>query len=290
MTQRLTRCMRRLTLSASALTLVALGSGAALAQPSTPASVGGPPPGFVTLDRGDARSFLDLSLARSSFDGADPDFNIRFEAYYQYVTPSGTGGYVNLPISYLSDQDESGTALGNVEIGALHNLELSPNTDFVLRGGITLPTAPSFQDDPIDAVANIANATARITDFLNVIPETTALRLAVSPVYRGKQVFVRVDGGVDIVVDSSGDEDIDPLVRLNLGVGVMAGKTAVAAEFATIGTTGDDDGGDRFLHTIAITARRDLDSVQLFGALVIPVGTDAFNVDLTLIAGARIPL
>jgi hypothetical protein len=282
--------IRRLATSASALAIIAMSSATALAQPTAPASVGGPPPGFVTLDRGDARSFLDASLARSFFEGADPDFNVRMELYYQYVTPSGTGGYVSAPFSYLSDNDESGKAFGNVEIGGLHNLELSPKTDLVFRGGVTIPTAPGIEDDINDVVANLANATARITDYLTVFPETTALRLAASPVHRSGQVFVRGDGGVDIVLDSPGDDDIDPLLRINLGVGVLAGKTAVAAEFATLGTTGDvDDGEDRFLHTLAITVRHDLQSVQLFGALVLPVNADFLNVDTTLIAGGRIP-
>lgn len=291
MNQRYIQFLRRLTLSSSALAMVAMGSGAALAQPTAPASVGGPPPGFLTLDRGDARSFLDLSLVRSSFDGTDPDFNMRFEAYYQYVTPSGTGGYVSAAFSYLSDNDESGTAFSNVEIGGLHNLELNPKTDLVLRGGVTLPTAPGLEDDIEDVIANFANATARLTDYIAVFPETTALRLAASPVYRSGQVFFRGDGGVDVPLDTPDDAgDVDPLLRINLGVGVMVGKTAVAAEFATLGTTGDvDDGEDRFIHTIAITGRYDLQSVQLFGALVLPVNTDALGVDTSLIAGGRVP-
>jgi hypothetical protein len=287
--------MRRLTLSASALALLAIASGDALAKPAIPASVGGPPPGFVTMDRGDARSFLDASLATSFFEGDGPDLNLRAELYYQYVPQgSDTGGYVGVAMSHLAVDDESGTAFSNVELGALHNLKLDPKTSLVLRGGITLPTAPDFDTtDFVKAFANFANSTARFTDTATIVPETTVLRVAVSPVHRSGNIFVRGDAGLDIPINQPDGADSDPLGRINVGVGILAGKTSVTAEFVTLTTTGSvDDGEDRFLHTLALGGRFELPSMQLFGAAVVPVGdfADSLGVDFSLVAGARIPL
>ena len=286
--------MRSLCLpAASILALVAYPTAEAQAQ-MEPA----PPPfeaaaststGFLTLDRGDESSFVDVSLATSFFEGEDPDFNARMELYGQYITPGGTGGYLGLPVSYLAIDDDSFTAVGNIEIGGLHNLQLNPKTNLVLRGGIALPTA---SDDFEKLFASLANINARYTDLVGVIPELTTLRIAASPVHRSGQAYLRADGGLDVPFSSDDNSDPDPLIRINLAAGLVVGKGTVGLEIVTIGTTGDvGDGQDRFQHTVALSGRFHLGSAELFGGLVLPAGSDnGFNVDMSLVAGARIPL
>src|SRR5690606_936850 len=144
-------------------------------------------------------------------------------------------------------------------------LRLNPNTVLVLRGGLALGTA---DDDIGGIVTNFANSFNRLTDYIAIFPETTSLRLAASPVYQSGQVFLRADGGFDIPISSPDDSDIDPLIRLNLAAGVHLGQAALMAEFANLGTTGDvSDGEDRFIHTLALSGRLFLGSVQAFAAL-----------------------
>lgn len=247
-------------------------------------------PAFVTLDRGNTTSYGDASLATSFFDGEDPDFNMRLDLYGQIVFGGGTGGYFSLPVSYLANNDESETALGNLEVGGLHNLQLNPNTILVLRGGITLPTAA---DDIEGLVTNLANSHVRLTDFIAVYPDTSALRVATSAVHTSGKVVFRVDGGFDIPLSSPEGADSDPIVRLNLGFGVMAGQATFSGELVSVGKTGEVGlGEDRTLHSIAAAARFDFGAAQAFGAVVLPLDANGttFEVDLSLIAGARIPI
>jgi len=249
-------------------------------------------PGFVTLDRADGRSFFELDGGMSFFEGDDPDFNLRMDLHGQYVSPSGAGGYATLPIAFLADNDDSETALGNVEFGGIYNIRQSPTTSIALRGGLTLPTANS--DDLGEAIVRFATMYGRLTDLTSVSAKVTWLRLAISPIYRDGNVFFRADGGLDLAIDSPDDSDVDPLVRFDVGAGIIAGSVALTAELVTVGTTGDvDEGDDRFFNTLALSACGGLSgSVQGFGALVVPLDSDEFlvDVDFVFVAGVRVPL
>ncbi len=283
-----------LAVSLGCLALTSLVPGVALAQdqaPPEPVPMGaetpsGSAPGFVTMDRGDRGSFADFSLGTSLFGDNGPDSALRAEVYGQYVTPSGTGGYGTLTMSYLSFNDDSETAIGNLELGGLHNLRLNPMTELVLRGGISLPTAGDSQES---IITNYANIYTRLTDFVNFAPEVTTLRLAASPIHRSGNLFLRADGGLDLIVSEPEGSDTDPLVRLNLGAGFNAGTVAVMAEFIAVGTTGDvGDGEDRFIHAMTLSARTNLGAQELFGALIIPTNSDDFlDVSLALMIGLR---
>lgn len=276
-------------LIASALVAaLSLTASPAFAEQAPPAAVADTP-SFATMDRVDRRSHVDLSLATSFFEGDDPDFNARFDAHAQYVTPQGMGGYATLPLSHITGNDESETALGNLEVGGIYAIAQGP-TDIVLRGGLVLPTA---DDEFGGIIANFATATGRFTDFVLLAPETTFLRLGGSGIHRAGNMFARADLGLDVPVDTPEGSNADPIVRANVGVGVLQGKVAVMAELVTVGTTGDvDEDDDRFLHTAAITVRLHGAQVSPFASLVVPLDANGglFSVDAVLMAGLQLPL
>lgn len=244
-------------------------------------------PTFATLDRTDARSHADVGMSMAFFDGQDPDFNTRLDLYGQYVTPTGAGGYASLPISYLSDNDESETALGNLELGGIYNIDRG-STQIVLRGGLALATADeSFEG----VITNLVAVQARLTDLVGISPNTTWMRVAGSPIHRSGNLFVRGDFGFDVAIDEPSGADVDPIVRANLGVGFVDDTFALMGELVTIGTTGDvSDGEDRFLHTAALSVRLDTGTVSPYAALIMPLDEVLVDVSFVATAGLQIPL
>jgi hypothetical protein len=247
---------------ALAFVMIALAAGTVAAQPMAGS------PTFATLDRQDGESRVGAALGWTFFDNDGPGgiSTLRLDAYGHYVSASGLGGYGILPVSFLFVDDDTPlfnddeSAIGNVEGGVLYVIRSGPN-DFVLRGGITLPTA----DDDEGALANYFGVFPRLTDIALGYPETFWLRLGVSPIFRTGQFVIRLDGGLDFAV-SSDTEEPDPILRLNVGAGIDTGSFAILGELATVGSPGDNnaespdpivfgDEDEDFLHTVAISGR-----------------------------------
>ena len=229
---------------------------------------------FSSLDRADGGTDAGADLA---FVLTDDDsvggFATRLDLHGEYLHPSGFGGYAALGVSrtFLSADDPGAsnfvdaindeTALTNLELGGQYRRALGAGFDLIAHAGIALPTA----SNDAGFFANGATQLYRITDLVLAYPETTTLRVGVSPVLHSGAMFARADLGVDIVLDHPDmlaglpAADPDPLVHANLAVGARTGKLSGGLELATIGTTGDADGlGDRFIHTLALGARYDL--------------------------------
>lgn len=257
--------------SALAVVFIALAAGTVAAQPMAGS------PTFATLDRQDGESKIGGSLAWTFFDndaGADITA-LRVDVYGHYVGESGLGGYGLLPVSFLFVDDEGEffedeTGIGNVEGGVLYVLPSGPH-DFVLRGGITLPTA----DDDEGFFANYLATFPRLTDVALAYPETFWLRLAASPILRFGQFIIRLDGGLDFAVSSDGPEP-DPILRLNAGAGVDTGTFAILGELVTVASLGDEDvaieeDDEDFFHTLAISGRFRAGSIEPGLALGFPL-------------------
>jgi hypothetical protein len=267
-----------------ALLLVCALAAPAAAQEPAPAT---PFPALATTDRTTDHSSFHGSLALSFFEDDGPDLAARVDLGGQYLTLQGIGGYATIPVSYLSGNDESETAIGNIELGGLYVAKGGPNTSFVVRGGLMLPTAP---DDLEGLLTNVANLVPRFTDFMGVAPEVTALRLSVSPLHRSGIFFARADAGIDIAIDEADGSDTDPFIRLNLAAGVETSGVVFAGELVTIGTTGEvDENEDRFFHTLAVSGGLSQGKVRPFGALIVPLD-DFLDVSVAIMAGVEAPL
>lgn len=252
-------------------------------------------PSFATMDRGDDTSKMGLAASMSFFDEGDATA-LRFDLYGQYVHKKGYGVYGSLPLMHLSADlgilggDYSEVAIGNLEVGGLHNIKLDKDTTLTLRGGIALPTADSEQG----ALAVALNMFPRFTDFVGVMPETTTLRASASITRKQGVAFFRADAGFDIPVSTPDGMDIDPLVRLNVGAGVHAGPVALMGELTTTGTTGDvDEDESRFFHTAALTAALTSNpQLQPTVSVVLPLNSelsDMYNAAVMVGVQGRLP-
>jgi hypothetical protein len=279
---------------ALALVMIALAAGTVAAQPMAGS------PTFATMDRQDGESKVGASLGWTFFDNDGPgDVSaLRVDIYGHYVGMSGLGGYGIIPLSFvfvdnaevLGDEDES--AIGNVEGGVLYVIP-SGATDFVLRGGITLPTA---DDDGPGIFTNfLAGLGPRLTDVAaHGYPETFWLRLSASPIFRSGQFVVRLDGGVDFAVSTDNYDEPDPVLRLNVGGGVDTGTVAILGELVTIGNLGDNDSAidtgpdEDFLHTLALSARFRAGSIEPGVALGFPLDDSVREfMDFFVVAGLQ---
>jgi len=236
-----------------------LASSTALAQEASVTDEEPSVSSFATMDRGDASTKLGLNASMTFLDSDQSTSALRFDLHGQYVHKKGFGVYGSLPITHYSadgnptggGSDFSEMALGNLEVGGIYNHKLSDKLLLTARGGVMLPTA----DDDEGVWSNLANVLPRLTDLPSMYSDTTTLRASASLSGKEGQFFYRADAGFDIPVDTPEMTELDPLMRVNVGVGVNAGPLAIMGEFASVGTTGDvDDGVDRFLHTAAITA------------------------------------
>ena len=257
---------------ALALVMIALAAGTVAAQPMAGS------PTFATMDRQDGESKIGASLGWTFFDdeafGNNDISTLRADVYGHYVSESGLGGYGLVPLSFLFVDDAPGlddeSAIGNVEGGVLYVIRSGPH-DFVLHGGVTLPTA----DDDEGAIANALGIFPRLTDLALIYPETFWLRLGVSPILRAGQFVIRLDGGLDFAVSSDGEEP-DPVLRLNVGAGIDTGTFAILGELVTVAGLGDedvdvDDDDEDYLHTAAISARFRAGSIEPGLALGFPL-------------------
>lgn len=260
---------------ALAFVMIALAAGRVAAQPMA----GSPTP--ATMDRQDGESKFGASLGWTFFDDETiGDISaLHVDIYGHYVGMSGLGGYGIVPLNFVfvdnvePFEDDSESAIGNVEGGVLYVIQSGPH-DFVLHGGITLPTA----DDDLDGFfANIlATAGPRLTDIALAWPQTFWLRLGASPIFRSGQLVFRLDGGIDFALSTDNGEEPDPILRLNAGGGVDTGSFAILGELVTVGNLGDDDPtideeDEDFLHTLAISARFRAGSIEPGIALGFPL-------------------
>ncbi len=262
----------------------------ALAQPAPDAATS---PGFVQIDRYDATSVVGGDFTYVSLDEGDDVTLLRFQFGGRFVDPvSRFGGYVNLPISYASANDQSFTGIGNLEVGGLMLPRLGDgSTRLALHAGITLPTG----SDGDDSAANLASALARPQDIVLAFPGATTIRVGASPMFRNGNVFGRLDVGLDVNLDvKNSSEEVDPIMHINAGVGVDLGTVALMGELSNVYVFSDDDGdslGDKMINVFAISARMHSGRAMPYVSLVVPLdddSTEAINFGLTLGIEARL--
>jgi hypothetical protein len=272
--------------TALALLLLSVAAPAAAQEPTTDT----PFPTLATLDRQTDHTSFNSSLGMSFYGDGGPDLGVRWDLYGQYVAAQGFGGYLSLPVSYASGNDESESGVGNLEIGGLYVAPAGATTDVIVRGGLAIDT--SSEDD---AFLHLFTLVPRMTDLVTVASDMTWLRFSASPLHRQGKLFVRADVGLDIAVDEPEGSDIDPFFRVNLAAGVETGAVTVAGELVTIGTTGDvDEGEDRFLHTLALSVSGAAGGVRPYGALILPVenelAEDFLDMTIGVMAGLEVPM
>ena len=201
-----------------------------------------------------------------------------------YMTPSGFGGYLAIPLSYIDYEfnlgpvrfDDSELALGNIEGGFQYAKWFRRDAAVVFHAGLALPTA---DDDDAGAFQYYASV-PRYGDFVQRLPNSTWLRLGVSPMGRSGKLFWRADLGLDLVLDDERETnagDISPILRINVGGGVDLGAAQLLAELVT--NVIDSNGGDDTASTLTLGARFASGNLRPGVGLLFPLGFDDTQLD-----------
>lgn len=240
-------------------------------------------PVFVTLDRQDLESRAGADVSLVSLENND-DALYRLDVHGQYVNAaSRAGGYLALPLSYITG-DTKNAVLGNLEIGGIYVPDVdSPTTDLVLHAGVILPTA---REQGAGAFVGIAGGYVRPTDLYQTLPETTTLRVGVSPLIRvTPTTTLRIDTGLDLDIDGGVDDNVSPALHINVGVGFAANETtSLAFELVTQTVILDEDTETNTVGAFAL--RFDADRVLPYVALVVPLDDGSSSViDIALTLG-----
>jgi hypothetical protein len=243
----------------SGLLVVCLGGGVAGASP------------FVMMDRQDDTSMVGGELMYTLTDSDRLDATlIRFDGHFQYVT-GDAGVYGTVPIAYAAaDGIDTVTAIGDIEVGGIYNIHSNAETTIVLHGGVLLPTA---SDDGNDFVFGVLASDLRVHDLYQWIPKGTSVRLAVSPVYRSGNLFLRGDVGLDFNIDTIEGADINNVVHVNAGVGGwLSPQFTLSGELISLHAL-DGDGDDDDIE-LAVTGRYHSGGVSPYFGLVVPTDSD----------------
>lgn len=233
--------------------------------------------GFTTLDRTGDGTGGGAELSYLVIDGLDDVTVMRLDLHGQYMSPNGFGAYVDLPVALAFAEGDDTTAIGSIEAAGVFRLRGQSGLDWVFRGGLVLPTAG---DDLDEFAANLIGVVgARLTDTITAFPETTWLRLAASPVYHHGMLFLRADAGIDLPVDEPDGVELDPIARLNLGIGArLAPQFALTGELVNSINLGDGD--NNFVHSVAVSARFPTGAIEPYAAVVVPFDDPEEDLDV----------
>jgi hypothetical protein len=277
------RAMNRLA-AALALAAVTLAGARGLALAHGPDAIFDP----LTMDHHTPVSTLNVDFAYVAYE-EPPNTDVTvmgFTLSGQYVTPQGFGGYLSLPLSYLSGEnlilglvDDSELALGNLEIGGLWSKYLTDHAAIVLHAGFALPTAA---DEGIALFQALASS-PRYGDLVQRVPRSTWFRLGFSPMGRAGKLFWRADVGIDLALEED-DTDLSPIFRINVGGGLDLGTAHLLVELVT--NVFDNGADDESASTLAIGARFLSGKLRPGFGLLLPVDFDGllFEPDFAITA------
>ena len=218
-----------------------------------------PLPAFMTLDRIDANTRVGIQLGWQTIDDVsvgDASL-VRLEPFGHFVFPNRAGGlYGHVPFvhRFASNADDA-SAMGNLELGGF--FLPTRKSEWIVRAGIAAGTA---SESAARAGANLDSRFERLTDFVLVLPRTTALRLSGSTIQQWDKIFVRADLGIDTVLDkpSVPANATSVFGRGNVAVGLRAPGVDFTLELANLVLfNGDTPSGltGHLLHTAAISVR-----------------------------------
>ncbi|HSK05494.1 MAG TPA: hypothetical protein VK932_29810 [Kofleriaceae bacterium] len=248
----------------------------------------------LTMDSHTPVSTLNVDFAYVAYE-EPPNADITvmgFTLSGQYVTPQGFGGYLSLPLSYLSGQnvllglaDDSELAIGNLELGGLWSKYLTAHAAIVLHAGFALPTAA---DEGIAFFQSLASS-PRYGNLVQRVPNSSWFRMGVSPMGRAGKLFWRADVGLDLALEED-DSDLSPIFRINVGGGIDLGSAHLLVELVT--NVVDDGRDDDSASTLAIGARFLSGNLRPGFGLLIPIDFDGllFEPDFAITASLAVRL
>jgi hypothetical protein len=184
------------------------------------------PPAFALMDHTADGTKLDAELSVISVQGLDAAFLVP-RVLGQYVGELGFGGYATTLATLALGSSDSESELGNLEVGAVYRRALTPHFDLGVRAGLALPTGGGD-------VTTASLLVMRPADLVLGVRNVTTFRSSISPTIHQGPFSMRVDFGIDEVIDSPGD--VDPLLHLNVGVGIGNQASSVTLEYQRVFT------------------------------------------------------
>jgi hypothetical protein len=217
-------------------------------------------PVFAMMDNTGDRSKLEITLASGVMPSRSDGMFLGGRMVAQHVWPKGYGLY--------------GTAMptrsrfGGLDIGVLFHTAMSSNSSIGARIGVATPSL----DDDDTGIPWLPNAMMQPADLILGL-DTTAVRLGLSPTYRGQAGFLRLDLGVDIAPEGVGLI----LVHGNLGAGIRRDRVSATAELQSVfALAGDSE--NAWFGAAGVSARLHCDAVSPFVMVAKPFGsTDEFG-------------
>ena len=218
-----------------------------------------------------------------------------FTAHGQYITPTGLGGYASLPFTYVSDDNNSETGLGNIELGALYAIRSSPTVDILLRAGAAINTA----DDDIGIGGPFSQLAPRLTDAYTTGLDTTWARAKGQVRYAERDLSLGASAGFDVPIGGAleDQESFDGLLNLAVSVGLDQQSFALSFGLSMIHALVDSDEDDDDENLSAFNANIEFPvapNMRLFGTLGIPDldnvgdnGIDMFSIGAGLRVGMK---
>jgi hypothetical protein len=255
-------------------------------------------PAFVMLDRQSQTSEAGLETSDILLPKTPGSqfYAIRVELHAQYTDPgSGLGGYARLPIGWAWGDCmycASGSAIGDLELGALYARDVSPGFAIVGHAGLALPTAP------IDQFVLDEMIVPRIQDLALEVPKGTTLRFGLSPIIRSGRVSARVDLGIDFnLSDAIGVPDIGPvdeplgaIFHVGGGVGIDVSRVTVSGELELAGAFHSSSTMDSPRMTAALGVRMHFTRFRTYAAVVVPVSDGDTSFRAVVTAGLDVSL
>ena len=203
--------------------------GSAAAEPAPPAAKPAPPaaasqsvlPNVLSTSVG---ATLDARIDSTHLGPEIPQV-FALNLHGQYISPSGFGAYLALPMALYGEADLDEAALGNLELGGLYVIRRGAFEAY-LRTGLSLEQT-STEADGVGVV--VANAVPRLADMLVAGLGTSwgragsGMRLKIGPVAVGSSA------GVDFPLGSTeeGDE-MDNVLHLSGSIGIAQPRFGLA--------------------------------------------------------------
>lgn len=266
------------------LALLVAGHGAVQAEPDTWFPTG------ATMDHWGMESLaasVELGAVRlppRRATNEDPSYGLHATFYAQAVGQVlkrvRIGAYGALPAGYLSSDFQT----GNPAVGGMVAITATSGTVILLHGG------RSFRTDDLYDLYSVPGRTGagRVAEQHLHTPGSAWLRVGSSVLHRSDRFFGRLDLGLDMFMDRN-DGALDNYWRVNVAAGTALDDFVVLAELATVITVlvGAED---RSESTLALTAHMPRDTVSPYLGLVVPIDSVERELDLAIVAGARLAL
>ena len=212
----------------------------------------------------------------TAFPETFPDEVQRYEIYGRFGLPN-VGGYFSMPTVAIVAGD-TGFGMGNLELGAYYDLQLTKNQALVFSLGAALPTASGESRMP---AAHALAALTRMTDSVLHLQDTLSARLSISSVTELQVThklgfFLRFDAGLDVPFDAGDKSPVNDgelfYLRLNAGLGINYSLLTLLTEFVNVGQLGKqspDGAANKFAHEAVITLSALVPVPQEFGFVLV---------------------